>query len=58
MQEVIDLRHQVTGRLRVVAQGWDKHQLRSSLDAWRQWTLLKHLGRLAVQRWETKQKAR
>lgn len=58
VQEVIDLQHQVTERLRVVARGWDRQQLWSSFDAWRQWTLLKHLGRLVVQQWETKQKAR
>jgi hypothetical protein len=58
LQEVIDLRRQVAGRLRAVAQGRDFDQLWSSFDAWRQWTLLKHLGRLAVLGWEAKAKAR
>lgn len=58
LQDVIDLRRQVAGRLRAVAQGWDFDQLWSSFDAWRQWALLKRVGRLAVQRWRTKEKAR
>lgn len=57
-QEVIDLRHQVAGRLRAVAQGRAFDQLWLSFDTWRQWALLKNLGRLAVQRWRTKQQAR
>jgi hypothetical protein len=56
-QEVIDLRRQVDGRLRAVAQGWDFDLLWLSFDAWRQHTLLKRLGRLTVQRWQTQQKA-
>lgn len=57
-QEVVDLRHQVTGRLRGVAQGWDLDKLILSFDTWRQWALLKHLKRLAMERWVMKQKAR
>lgn len=50
MQEVIDLRHQVSGRLRGVAARIAHADLARAWDAWRERVLLRQMAAMAVAR--------
>jgi hypothetical protein len=52
LQEVIDLRHQVSGRLRGVAARMAHADLARAWDAWREHVLLRQMAVMAVARWK------
>jgi hypothetical protein len=58
MQEVIDLRHQVSGRLRGVAARIAHAELARAWDAWQERVLLRQMAIMAVAKWKAGMVAR